>query len=139
MKTIFVCTGNTCRSPLAESYAKSLYNRDDFESRGIMVVSSEISAHSKRIIDDNTLPQPSTPKQLTEDDIDGSLLLTMTESHKMHIKQLFPDANVYTLGEYTTGDATDIADPFGGNGAQYDAVFTEIKHFINLLDKGESS
>lgn len=139
MKTIFVCTGNTCRSPLAESYARSLYNRNEFESRGIMVGSSEVSRESQRIIEEHVLPEPSAPKQLTAEDVEGNLLLTMTESHKMHIKQLFPEADVHTLAEYTTGEAGDVADPFGGSGPVYDSAFNEIKHYINLLHKGESS
>lgn len=139
MKTIFVCTGNTCRSPLAESYAKSLYDGIQFESRGIMVGSSDISKESRRIIEENNLPEATVPEQLSQGDIDGNLLLTMTASHKMHIKQLFPDANVYTLAEYTTGTSQDVADPFGGSAPIYDYAFNEIKQYINLLDKGESS
>ena len=139
MKTIFVCTGNTCRSPLAESYAKSIYKGDAFESRGIMVGSSEISGESKRIIEENDLPVPTSPAQLSADDIEGNLLLTMTENHKMHINHLFPEAKVYTLGEYTTGETDDVADPFGGDSAMYDSAFTEIKSYINLLDKGDES
>ena len=139
MKIIFVCTGNTCRSPLAESYAKSLYNSKVFESRGIMVVSSDISEHSKNIIDKNGLPRPSTPEQLRKEDIDGNLLLTMTEPHKMYIEQSFPGVNVYTLSEYTTGESKDVSDPFGGTGEDYAAMFKEIKQYLNLLGKGESS
>ena len=35
MKIIFVCTGNTCRSPLAESIAKAKLAHCTIESRGL--------------------------------------------------------------------------------------------------------
>lgn len=133
MKIIFVCTGNTCRSPLAESYAKTIHTGKDFESRGIMVTSDEISRESLRIIENENLAKPTAPVQLSESDIEDSLLLTMTYGHKAHILQLYPDANVKLLSEHTTGTLKDVMDPFGGSSGVYDEVFKELKHYIDRL------
>ncbi|HJE20310.1 low molecular weight phosphatase family protein [Aliicoccus persicus] len=133
MKIIFVCTGNTCRSPLAESYAKTIHSNKNFESRGIMVTSDEISRESLRIIESESLAQPTEPKQLNANDIEDSLLLTMTNGHKAHIEQMYPDANVKLLSEHTYGTLNDVMDPFGGNSHIYDEVFKELKDYIDRL------
>lgn len=134
MKIIFVCTGNTCRSPLAESYAKSKHDNMQFESRGLMVVGREISQHSLNIINEEQLAPSTTPQQLSVGDINHSLLLTMTEQHKMHIKAMFPSANVMTLSEHTVGETKDVSDPYGGSRQAYDEVFNELKHYIDALN-----
>jgi arsenate reductase len=36
MRTLFVCTGNTCRSPLAERLARQLYPEHHWESAGVI-------------------------------------------------------------------------------------------------------
>lgn len=133
MKVIFVCTGNTCRSPLAESYAKTVHQSRDFESRGLMVVGDLVNPESLRIIEAEGLVAPSHPKQLSADDIQGSLLLTMTTQHKMHIQHLYPEANVKTLSEHTIGEVIDVADPYGGDSGVYDDVFKELKRYIDKL------
>ena len=53
MRIIFVCTGNTCRSPMAESYAKARFKDKDivFESRGLMGGATAINDRSAAIID----------------------------------------------------------------------------------------
>lgn len=133
MKIIFVCTGNTCRSPLAESYAKTVHDDKTFESRGIMVVSDVVSRESLRIIHDEQLATASLPEQLSSSDVEDSLLLTMTEQHKMYIKHMYKNANVMTLSEHVIGETRDVSDPYGGPGAAYDAVYTELKNYIDQL------
>src|SRR5207247_2360331 len=50
---LFVCTGNTCRSPLAEGLAKKLLadrlgcGVDDLPSRGFWLLSAGVAAHSE--------------------------------------------------------------------------------------------
>ncbi|WP_031545258.1 hypothetical protein [Salinicoccus luteus] len=133
MKIIFVCTGNTCRSPLAESYAKTKFGTagTEFESRGLMVFSDGISSISKRIIDRENLEAPSAPKQLAEEDAEDALLLVMTESHKMAVKDRFPEADVHMLSEFSEGTVEDVIDPYGGDAGDYERAFRQMKRFID--------
>jgi protein-tyrosine phosphatase len=50
---LFVCIGNTCRSPMAENIAKSLFKDDiTFSSCGIKVISNKISQNAIQVIKD---------------------------------------------------------------------------------------
>ncbi|MDO5359770.1 MAG: low molecular weight phosphatase family protein [Jeotgalicoccus sp.] len=133
-KIIFVCTGNTCRSPLAESYARMKYPHMDISSRGLYVTSSETSSKSLSIIEKAGLPVPSKPEQLTRDDTENSMLLVMGDSHKSIIQEHFPEAEVKLISEYAEGGAENIPDPYGGNARQYENVFMHLKKYIDKFN-----
>src|SRR5699024_12646591 len=103
MKIIFICTGNTCRSPLAESYAKTKFLGGDFESRGLMVISGDRSSEAVDIIERESLVPPSRPSQLRPEGVGDSLLLTGTEQHKMQVEQRYPGADVRRRRELREG------------------------------------
>lgn len=134
MKIIFVCTGNTCRSPLAESYAKTKFQNVEFASRGLMVFSEDTIRASADIIERESLAPPTLPEQLTKKDIEGSLLLVMTGEHKMMIQQRFPEANVKLISEYSEGSEEPIMDPYGGTAKEYELVYNQLKSFIDKFD-----
>lgn len=130
---IFVCTGNTCRSPLAESYAKTMYEDFTFSSRGLFVMSRETSINSLKIIEREHLYFPSLPKQLSLEDIENAVLLTMTEDHKRQILNQEPQAKVLTIGE-AAGEYQDVSDPFGGSESDYEYTFSELRRLIDKID-----
>lgn len=133
-KIIFVCTGNTCRSPLAESYARMKYPHMDISSRGLYVVSSETSSQSLSIIEEAGLPVPSKPEQLTQGDTENSTLLVMGSSHKNAILENFPQADVKLISEYADGEMKNIPDPYGGTTAQYEEVFMHLQKNIDKFN-----
>ena len=122
MKIIFVCSGNTCRSPLAESIAKSLLPHDSIASRGLFAVEGQaISKESLELIHKYDLP-----------DLDADIILTMTQAHKDLIFSMYGrQSNVFTLNEYV-GDTQEIDDPFGGSFDVYEQTYTKI---YDLVDK----
>lgn len=132
---VFVCTGNTCRSPLAESYAKSTYKDYTFASRGIMVTGNTTNPVSQQIIDEESLIQPDTPQQISAEDTEASILLTMTRGHFNILKEMYPDSDVYLLSEYADESDEDISDPFGGTYEDYREVYAQMKTFIDKLFK----
>lgn len=135
MKIIFVCTGNTCRSPIAESIAKQRLPKFDIQSRGIYAVDGQsISYPAEVIISENELPLPSSACSFSEADLDADLILTMSQSHKQQIENLYSQSlPIYTLYEYI-GLQGDVRDPFGGSYDEYQEIYQELKYLISELE-----
>ena len=136
MKIIFVCTGNTCRSPLAESSAQHYMPDVDSESRGIFAMDgAPVSAHSIEILKSKGYPEPRSAQSLGDGVKEADLILTMTREHQQIIQSMNPDArHVFTLNEYVGLDG-DVADPIGGSKATYAETFEQIDHAVRLLSK----
>ncbi|QDP41670.1 low molecular weight protein arginine phosphatase [Radiobacillus deserti] len=111
MRILFVCTGNTCRSPMAEALLKK--RRPDFEvqSAGIFAgfgqrpSQGSVDALSAKGISLEHQSQPVTPDTLHW----AEIVLTMTTQHKQSLVAQFPNYydKIYTLKEYVLEDNSD--------------------------------
>lgn len=134
MEIVFVCTGNTCRSPMAESIAKSLNSNHLFSSAGLYAQEGQpISKHAALIIEQENLVPVTESHQFDAIDSEKDLILTMTNSHKMQIKLMYPGSNVYTLKEYAMDEKGDISDPYGGDFSVYLDTYNELSYYIREM------
>jgi protein-tyrosine-phosphatase len=105
---LFVCTGNTCRSPMAEGIFRKMIRQDGLDaevrSAGVAAVDHmPISDSASRILRDRGASESTTSNALTEGLVKwADLILTMTMGHKTNVIQRFPQAvdKIYTLKEY---------------------------------------
>jgi protein-tyrosine phosphatase len=128
MIILLVCTGNTCRSPMAEVVMRKLVAEklgcsvDELDQRGVLLASAGIAAapgsapsaeavvvmEEKSLCLANHASQPLTEKLVRHADV----IFTMTGAHRQAIIRRWPDSAARTHTLLTSGK--DISDPIGG-------------------------
>lgn len=141
MNIYVVCTGNTCRSPMAEAILnhKQLPNTT-VKSAGIYAVNgAQMSEQAQVVLNEHGIAHSHRSKQLSEDDLKwATLVLTMTNAHKELILRSYPRFadKVFTLKEYVSSSSDlDVSDPFGGSVDVYRQTFNELSQLIDKLEK----
>jgi protein-tyrosine-phosphatase len=143
MKILFVCTGNTCRSPLAAAFARRVAHErglDDLllesagtsawdgqpASDGALLVGLErqldLNEHRSRTI---------TPALVDAQD----LILTMGPHHRDQVEAMGGTGKTFLLSTYASHGADDkpISDPFGGDLETYRTTADELEAAIRKV------
>lgn len=129
MKVVFVCSGNTCRSPFAEGYLNSL------KLKGVSAVSRGLSAQGMPVSENSAAValkygfdiSSHLSSVFSSDDLDADYIITMTRSIEEFLIKCGADSRkVFTLG-------SGIKDPFGGDLEIYTEVLNEIADEIDKL------
>jgi len=146
-KTIlFVCTGNVCRSPMAEGLMKELLGgRED-----IVVLSAGVSApkgapasqHSIQALSELSIDLKSFRSQpVTEELLEQCThVFTMTRDHRRLIDLLFPEhgEKIRLLGEFS-GNGGDVPDPIGQGLSTYkrcrDVIKSALEQILDFVDQ----
>ena len=144
-KILFVCTGNTCRSPLAAryfNYALNLTNPDEnhkffADSCGLVVDSgSYISAYSKMVLEQNNITTDgeiisNRARQINEDIVkNAEIIYGITEHHERRLKEEFPKYK-----DKISCMPENIGDPYGGSLDVYQKCFENIKKSVDIIIK----
>ena len=120
---IMVCSGNTCRSPMAEALLRRMLPGADVSSAGLYAMNGmPASDGAQREMARRGLSLANhRSRQLTREMARGALLHCMTQSHLFALRQAWPD----------------VEDPFGGDGAEYRRAADQIEQALRrIADEG---
>jgi protein-tyrosine-phosphatase len=142
-KILFVCTGNTCRSPMAEAIANVLLKDKGIEasSGGLTVFFEESPSQNaiEAVKEYGVDISKHLAHQIVEEDIENAdIVLTMTNSHKMTLTTTFPYymEKIFTIYEFAQGDEEkNVSDPYGGSAEVYRMCCDEIYSLIKEISE----
>lgn len=138
---LFVCTGNTCRSPLAAALARQAveergWRHVQVRSAGVAAApGAPASAAALAVADRAGLhlaehrSQPLTPELLAWADV----VLAMASSHLHAVQRLGGGDKAALLGNFAgseTGAPSEVLDPFGGDEAVYEETLDELRSLV---------
>jgi protein-tyrosine-phosphatase len=154
MRILFVCTGNTCRSPMAAAIARSVA-----AERGLADVSVASAGSGANPLGPGR-PMPvigasdgallvamehgmdlgaHRAQPLTRELVDqADLVLTMGDRHLARVAELGGGAKAFLLTDFASHgeSARGVADPFGGDLAAYRATYAELDREVRrALDR----
>ena len=133
-KVIFVCMGNTCRSPMAATIMSNLMPEMRSESRGMVVLFPEpYNPKAVAVASRHGMIMPSNVSaQISNDDFSvDTLVLTMNLSMKQKMYDTFDKAiNVFTLGELAGEGDVEVPDPYGKGLEEYNRCFEQLYSLV---------
>lgn len=135
---LFVCTGNTCRSPMAAALAQDILGsgvtahsaglaarEGDEASRQAVEVMQEkgldLSQHRARLLARNLV-------------LEADMIIPMTRSQEHLLREIYPEfvGKIRRLSSWAFSEA-DVCDPWGGSATEYRECATQIAQYLLAL------
>lgn len=150
-KLVFVCSGNTCRSPMARALFGQLLKEadpiklDEYEivSAGIFAVEGvpaspeAIEVMNEVGLDLNDHQARKVTREILEN---ATWVVTMSQSHRDYIIELYPEikSRVASVYEFAGQEHQEISDPFGGGVDVYRACRDELRQILGRAIENRS-
>ncbi len=146
-RVLFVCSGNTCRSPMAQGLFTWIIAQDQGEdysngyeigSAGLFAIDGmpaaqaaldtmleyeiDLSRHRSRLIDQEMVNN-------------ADLVLVMTREHYLYMMEMFSESQgkIYLLGDFAGYDDQEIVDPYGMGIELYRECALQIKGMLEAI------
>lgn len=141
MNVLFVCTGNTCRSPMAAALFTDLVGKEGKE--GVVASSAGISAYpgmpasseSVGVMAKRGLDIRDHRARLLTPDLIGNadLILCMSHGHLAAVRALGAGDKARLLSEYAAGQDAEIEDPFGRGVGAYRSCVAQLHAYLSQI------
>lgn len=137
MKVLFVCTGNTCRSAMAEGLAREILGPNvQVGSAGLAAWEGDsASPQAFEVLKEKGIDLASHRARRVSRELlsEADWIIPMTADHEKRLRVMFPElaSKIKRLGAWSTkAKDYDILDPWGGSVEVYRKSARDIEFFI---------
>ena len=142
-----ICTGNICRSPMAEVALRDLIAKDDLLATRVNVTSagtanwhvgSEMDERARAALDRAGLNQEGTLGQFASSEYlnDHDIVFVMTREHVRDVEHRLTNASTQVVLARNLLDGPrdlDVADPYYGTDKDFDACLAQLTECVRHL------
>lgn len=138
LKLLFICTGNTCRSPMAEGLARKMFGDSvQVGSAGMVTYGGEsANTHALEVLKKHNVDLSGHLSRRIGAELmaDANWIIPMTKAQEVALKRHFPQyaEKTRSLGDW--GDQEwDVLDPWGGSLDVYLQTAQEIENLLSTI------